>query len=349
MERGTKSPVKIILGFLLIALIIYLGILFFDLLVMLSISILIAMIFNPLISILERHGLSRNISVLFVLGLALFLIILGFSFLVPTIASQMNALTSNISQDKINNVLKQIQDSLGDYIPFLDSTDFATKFSEFFSSLFFSSINNISNIVSGIVSVLAIAVIVPFMTYFILKDNKRIIKGIINIMPNRYFEMAYSVIHQISLQLGRFVRGWIFDAFVVGVLSAIGLTILGIKNSVTIGFVAGIGHLIPYFGPLVGGLPAIVISIVQFGNLSMLPSIIIMFLIVYTLDNGFIQPNVFSKSVDLHPLAIIILIIIGSQAMGVIGMLLAVPVATVIRTAAREIYIGYKRYKIIKH
>jgi predicted PurR-regulated permease PerM len=187
------------------------------------------------------------------------------------------------------------------------------------------------------------------MTYFILKDNKRIIKGMINIMTNRYFEMSYSVIHQISVQLGRFVRGWIFDAFLVGLLSAIGLSILGIKNSVTIGFVAGIGHLIPYFGPIVGGIPALLISIVQFGNLSMLPSIIIMFLIVYTLDNGFIQPNVFSKSVDLHPLAIIVLIIIGSEVMGVIGMLLAVPVATVLRTAAKEIYLGYKQYRIIKH
>jgi predicted PurR-regulated permease PerM len=74
-----------------------------------------------------------------------------------------------------------------------------------------------------------------------------------------------------------------------------------------------------------------------------------MFTIVYTIDNGFIQPNVFSKSVDMHPLIIIILIISGSQLVGVIGMLLAVPFATVIRTAAKEIYNGYKNYSIIKN
>ncbi len=349
MEKGTKTSVKIIFGISLIALVIYLGLLFFDLLVMLAISLLIAMIFNPLVSLLERHKVRRNIAVLVVLGLAAFLIIFGFSVLLPTIAEQMNALASSINQQKINTVFLQVQKSIGEYIPFLDSSDVASKLSEFFSSLFLSGIDNISNIVTRIISVLAIAVIIPFMTYFILKDNKRIIKGMINIMPNRYFEMSYSVIHQISVQLGRFVRGWIFDAFLVGLLSAIGLSILGIKNSVTIGFVAGIGHLIPYFGPIVGGIPALLISIVQFGNLSMLPSIIIMFLIVYTLDNGFIQPNVFSKSVDLHPLAIIVLIIIGSEVMGVIGMLLAVPVATVLRTAAKEIYLGYKQYRIIKH
>jgi predicted PurR-regulated permease PerM len=167
-------------------------------------------------------------------------------------------------------------------------------------------------------------------------------------MPNRYFEVSYWVIRKISIQLGRFVRGWILDAFLVGFLSALGLSILGINNSVSIGVIAGIGHLIPYFGPIIGGIPAIIISVVQFGDLSMLPSIIIMFLIIYTIDNGFIQPNVFSKSTDFHPIVIIVLIIAGSSLMGVIGMLLAIPTATVVKTAAKEIYNGYKNYKIIK-
>ena len=78
------------------------------------------------------------------------------------------------------------------------------------------------------------------MSFFLLKDNAQIIKGIINIVPNRFFEFSYWVIDQISFNLGRFVRGWIFDAFLVGTLAAIGLTILGIQNSITIGFVAGI-------------------------------------------------------------------------------------------------------------
>jgi predicted PurR-regulated permease PerM len=73
-----------------------------------------------------------------------------------------------------------------------------------------------------------------------------------------------------------------------------------------------------------------------------------MFLIIYTIDNGFIQPNVFSKSTDFHPVTIIVLIIAGSKLLGVFGMLLAIPTATVVKTAAKEIYNGYKNYKIIK-
>jgi predicted PurR-regulated permease PerM len=278
-------------------------------------------------------------------GLSFFLVYL---FLIPKIAGQMNVLAETVSQEKIRALLVQVENEIQEYFPFIQSEDFASKLETFFSELFFDSVNNISEIVSSIVSVVAIAVIVPFMTFFILKDNTSLMNGIINIIPNKYFEFSYYVLNQIGFQLGRFIRGWIFDAFIVGFLAAIGLTILGIQNSITIGFVAGVGHLIPYFGPLIGGLPAIIISLIQFGNFSMLPEITIMFIIIYTLDNGYLQPNIFSKTTDMHPLMIIVLILAGSQLMGVLGMLLAIPAATVVKTAAKEIYFGLKNYRIIR-
>ncbi|KUG25782.1 hypothetical protein ASZ90_004388 [hydrocarbon metagenome] len=260
----------------------------------------------------------------------------------------MNVLAANLSKENIDQVLGNFNQTIEEFLPFVSADEITNQLSNFFSNLFFTSIDNISVIVTSIISVIAISVIVPFLTFFILKDKHRIVKGIIDVMPNKYFEVSYWVIKKISHQLGRFVRSWIFDAFIVGFMATIGLTILGIQNSITIGAVAGIGHLIPYFGPVIGGLPAILISIIQFGDLSMLPSITLMFVIIYTFDNGYIQPNVFSKGTDIHPLLIILLILVGSQAMGILGMLLAVPAATVLKTAAREIYHGYKNYRIIR-
>jgi predicted PurR-regulated permease PerM len=339
---------KSFIALLLLAIVIYITLVFFDIILMLTISILIALIFNPLVTVIEKHGVSRLISVLIVFVLTGVVIFLGLSIFIPKIITQLNAIANNLTQEEIANLFKQIEEEMKNYLPFIDSEDLASQLSKFSSNLIVDSIDNISNIVSSIVSVIAISVIVPFMTFFLLKDNKRIVKGIINIMPNRYFEMSYSVIKQISTQLGRFVRGWILDAFLVGFMAAVGLAILGIQNSVTIGFVAGIGHLIPYFGPILGGVPAILISVIQFGDFSMFPTIVILFVIIYTIDNGYIQPNVFSKSTDIHPLIIIILILVGNQAMGIFGMLIAVPTATVIKTAAREIYNGFKNYKIIR-
>jgi predicted PurR-regulated permease PerM len=160
--------------------------------------------------------------------------------------------------------------------------------------------------------------------------------------------MSYWILKRVSLQLGRFVRGWIFDATFVGIAIGFGFYFIGLPNALPLGVIAGIGHLIPYFGPVIGGIPAIVLSIMQTGDLSQVPLIMTIVALTYTLDNGFVQPYVFSKSVGMHPIVIILIIIIGSELFGLIGMLLAVPTATVIKTAATEIYFAYKNYSIVK-
>ncbi len=347
-ERTLRLVGKIILGSIILLMLFLVLSAFFDIIVMLIISIFLALIFNPLVNFLENTGLKRILAVLIVLMTSACVLVFGFYFFIPKLINQINMISASLTEEKIDALFIQLEETLKHYIPFVDFKELSGKVQEFFSTLILSSIDNIHTIVSSIISVAALLVIIPFMTFFILKDKAQLVKGIVNIAPNRYFEFTYYVLDKIAHQLGRFVRGWIFDAFIVGFLSAIGLTILGIKNSITIGAIAGIGHLIPYFGPLIGGIPALIISLIQFGDLSMLPEITVMFVVVYTLDNGYIQPNIFYKSTDIHPLMIIVLILAGSQVMGILGMLLAVPAATVFKTAAREIYFGFKNYKIIR-
>jgi predicted PurR-regulated permease PerM len=344
-ELNFRKYFTIAIVLLLVFLVFYL---FLDIFILLAISTLIALIFNPVVTYLEKFRIKRTVGTLIV-----FFVVGGFltfvsSLLLPKLISQFEVLYQNLNQEKISSLVNQIQIFIKRYIPFTKHIDLNKKIVDLFSNLFGNLINNVSDILTGIFSVIAILVIVPFMTFFILKDTKRIHKGIVNLLPNRYFEMSYLVIGKIGEQLGRFVRGWILDATFVGVMVAIALSLLGVQNAISIGFVAGIGHLIPYFGPLIGGLPAIIISLIQFGDFTMLPAIFLTFLLIYTIDNGFVQPNILSKSTDMHPLIIIILIIIGDQLLSVVGMLLAVPVATVIKTAAFEIYHGFKKFKITK-
>lgn len=347
-EQSIRNIAKY-LGFAALASVsLYLCYFFLDIIFILVLSVLLGMILNPLVNVLERRGISRLISVIMVFALMGIIFVLGLSFFIPMIIDQMNTLSNTVTQENVSNVLVQIEDGIKSYIPFLDSSKVTDQLSTGISNILFNSFDNMSHLVSEIFSVLSVTVIIPFITFFLLKDHTQISKGIINIIPNKYFEMSYSVLKKINYQLGKYVRSWILDAILVAVLSAIGLTILGIKNSITIGIIAGIGHLIPFFGPIIGGIPAILISIIQFGDFSMLPAISIMFVIIYTFDNGFIQPNLFSKSTDIHPLMIILLIIAGSKVMGIFGMLFAVPLATVTRTAIKEIYFGIKNYKIIK-
>ncbi|MFH0733134.1 MAG: AI-2E family transporter [bacterium] len=347
-DVNVKKIYKVILICLTAALVFYSLIFFLDIFILLSISILIALIFNPIVNRLERFGIKRAFAVLLVFVLVGASISVSMSFLLPKLVNQLETISNNLSQEKINVMVAQFQNYLHHYIPFIKNIDINKNITEFLTKIIYNAISNLSTILTSIFSVIALIVIIPFMTFFILKDTKQIFKGLLNIMPNRYFEMSYWVLIKTGEHLGRFVRGWILDAVLVGTMVAIVLSFLGVQNSISIGFVAGIGHLIPYFGPLIGGVPAIIISLIQFGDFTMLPSILVSFLLIYTIDNGFIQPNIYSKSTDIHPLFIIVLIIMGNQFLGVVGMLLAVPIATVAKTAAWEIYHGYKNYKIIK-
>ncbi len=343
-NRNLKLFAALTFAAVLIALIAYK---YIDILALLAVSILISMIFNPVVDFLEQRRVPRVMAVLsiFVLtGLLLFTLV---SILLPKLINQFEAIGNSLNNETMMNSIAQFELTIKTKYPFLSSINFAEKISSIVNETLLGWINNLSSIVQGVFSFLAAIVIVPFMTFFLLKDSQKLMHGILNVMPNKYFEVSYNVLIKISFQLSRYVRGWILDAAIVGILSGTGLAILGINNAISIGFIAGAGHLIPYFGPIIGGLPAVIISIIQFGNLSMLPSLLLMFALIYTLDNGFIQPNIFSKSTDMHPLIIILLILIGSQTLGLLGMLLAVPLATVIKTAVKEIYFGYKNYKII--
>jgi predicted PurR-regulated permease PerM len=348
IDLKTRKLFRIISIITAIAVSAYLIFFFSEIILMLIISVLLAMILDPAVKPLENIGLGRTTAIIVIVTFISVILFFVLSYLFPILSQQIETLSQSVAQANIKALMTDIDRKIVHFIPFIKPGTISARLENFMSSLFVDSIGEISNLISNLLSTIAIVVIIPFMTFFLLRDNKELKKGLLNIVPNKYFEMSYWVIMKISIQLGRFVRGWILDASLVGLLSSIGLSILGIDNAIPIGIIAGLGHLIPYFGPVIGGIPAIIISVIQFGNFSMLPSIILMFLIIYTLDNGIIQPNVFSKSVDMHPLVIILLILTGSQVMGILGMLLAVPSATVIRTAVKEIYFAYKNYSIIR-
>ena len=343
-----KKSVKFILLLASVLISIYLLYFLSDLIVILALSILIAFIFDPFVTLLEKEGFTRLSSTLIIFIGVSILIYLAMSFIIPKFLFQMNQLIETLKVYPLQEQINKIEKVVYNYLPFFNPGDLSKRIQEFISTGLVNSFDKFSSVITSIVSIVAIVVIVPFITFFILKDSHTIMHGILHIVPNKYFEMSYWILKKVSIQLGRFVRGWIFDAAFVGITCGVGYYFLGIQNALPLGVISGLGHLVPYFGPVIGAVPAIIISIIQYGDLSHVPFIVILVLSVYAADNGFVQPYVFAKSVDMHPIAIILLILAGSQLFGIIGMLLAVPTATVIRTLAKEIYYAFKNYKIAR-
>lgn len=343
-----KKSVKSILLLITAALLFYFAYLLVNVLIIFVIAVLLGFIFAPFVRILEGAGLSRSLATLSVFSLFGFLVYLGLSYFIPQLVYQMDQLIISLKDFSLKEELNIIEKKILGVFPLFTKGELSDKVQAIISGAFNDTINHLTIYLSSIVSVLALLIIVPFISFFLLKDTALIQKYLIHKVPNKYFEAAYWIFKRVTLQLGRFVRGWVFDATFVGVALGFGFYLIGLPNSLPLGVIAGIGHLIPYFGPVIGGIPAAIISIIQFGDLSQIPLIILIIAITYTLDNGFVQPYVFSKSVDMHPIIIILLIIAGSELFGLLGMLLAVPVATVIKTATTEIYFALKNYKIVQ-
>ncbi|MFA6979843.1 MAG: AI-2E family transporter [Ignavibacteriaceae bacterium] len=319
-----------------------------DVLILFALSVLLAFIFDPVINFLEKNSFKRLHAILLVFLLATLVGMGIYSYLIPTILEQSNALFSKLSANLVSDQLLKFEDKLHILFPFVTKELITHQVEKLSTSMFENLFNQVSPFLTNIFSFLAVLVILPFTTFFILRDRMQIIKGLVSVLPNRYLEMSYWVIKKVTQQLGRYVRGWMLDALFIGVACGLSFQLIGIDNALALGALAGIGHLIPYFGPIIGGVPAILISFMHYGNLSQTPIILLFLLIIYALDNGIVQPYIFSKSVHMHPLIIIFLIIAGGQLYGMLGMLLAIPTATVIRTASLEFYFAWKNYRITR-
>jgi predicted PurR-regulated permease PerM len=347
-DQSLSKMKKYILWGTALLLLAYLMYLLADIFIILILSALLSIIFEPFIKLIEDKGLTRLTATILIFMVAGFFIYLIFSYIIPQLSYQINQLIEILKSFSIHDQIALIETEIHKYLPFFVVGSLSKNVESAISAYIVNSFNEFSILVSSIVSIVAILIIVPFITFFFLKDSRKIFRGMLNVMPNKYFEISYWIIKKISISMGRFVRAWIFDATFVGFCCGLGFYIIGIDNALILGVIAGLGHLVPYFGPVIGGIPAAIISIIQYGDLSHIAPLMVVISIIYAIDNGFVQPYVFSKSVEMHPVIIILLIIAGGTLFGVIGMLLAVPTATIIKTAAKETYFALKNYKIAK-
>jgi putative permease len=191
--------------------------------------------------------------------------------------------------------------------------------------------------------------LIPFMAYFLVRDGRSLRRSLVNLVPNRYFEMTLSMFHRIDQQIGGYLRGRLLECVLAGVVQMVlmGATeaILGIRqpNILLIGGVSGVLDLIPYVGPLFGAIFGTALYLGT-DNLttSSIWALLAIIAITHLIDNIVIAPAVLSHNVDLHPLTVVLALVIGGESLGILGLLIAVPVAASIKVIAQEVYANYQ-------
>ncbi|MGD0036807.1 MAG: AI-2E family transporter [Bacteroidota bacterium] len=327
----------IILGFWIISF-------FPDLVLTLIFSILTAFILRPLVTLLEfQFGIRRIFSVSIVFLLVGGTLIVISVLFIPLAIERLKTLYDGFKNFPFDQKLNEAAINLTANIPFMDPETVTQKVHAFVQS----GLQELSGLLASTAGFLVNLAIIPFITFFILSEGDTAVKKLIERVPNKYFEMVLNVIDKIQKELVGYLRGWILDSVIVGILNIIGFYLIDVNYAIILGIFAGICNLIPYVGPFFGVVPALLISLSQCGDFRQaFPIIAVTLVLVQLLDNIIIQPLCFSQTVDMHPVTVIIVLIIGDSLMGIAGMLLAIPIATILKSSAVETYWGLKNYRI---
>jgi predicted PurR-regulated permease PerM len=341
-DRHFVQVRRVFIAILLAAATITLIILLRDLVTPVVISIFLAYLLAPLVDTIENRGLSRTWAVIIVFVVLLAVIGLAISLVWQTMLDEIKNIIAGVRIDNREQLVEGIRAKLSTAFPGMANSNLIHDMAE--KAVAYGE--TVANRTLEAFSAVGEAIIIPFLTFFILKDARSLKKNIVAKIPNRYFEMSLSLIHKATLQLGRFIRGQLLDATIVGIMAMIALSLLNLRYALFIGALAGMANLIPFLGPIIGGIPAIVISIIDTGSFSGVLPIIVAFAVIKLIDDVIVQPTVVSKSVELHPVTVIISIFAGGHVAGILGMIVAVPLVSIVKVSASILYWGFTKYYI---
>jgi len=236
--------------------------------------------------------------------------------------------------NSFNDMIYSVQQSL-EKMGFLQEAENIVE--EFTSKIGGIVQNTSAKIIEGITKAgnkvvdFAMALVISF---YLLKDKKKFInftnKFLETFIPDRVYKNFKSFWVDVDYVLSGYIRGQLMDSFIMGVLIGISVAIIGIDFPIIIGIIAGISNIIPYFGPIIGMIPAALMGLISGNPMKALYAVITLF-ILQQIDGAIIAPKIVGESVDVHPVAIVVAIIAGGSLFGLVGMLLAVPVAALLK------------------
>lgn len=339
---------------------------FSDIFIYVVISLVLATVLRPMTNQIARievfgGSIPRFIAIFSSFAVIIGVITLFIILFIPLISNQIEVL-SRMNFDRVFDSLIQPVQSFEDFLIFNNLTENQGGFMvesirsgliDFIQSINFTEILNqlISFTGSFFVGILAIT----FITFFLLHEDGILRRQLISLIPNKYFEVFISALYKMEKLLSNYLLGLFFQMFSIFSIAAIGLSIVGINYAITIAVFAAVANLIPYLGPLLGGIFGIIVAVSTSGDFSfsndtilLIVKVFSVFAVVQAIDNVLLQPLIFSKSVKAHPLEIFVIIFVGATIAGIPGMIGAIPVYTVLRVSSTEIYAGFNQYKVFK-
>ncbi len=301
----------------------------------LFVGIVIAWLFNPFVTWLQKRGVRRGIGTAVTYFLIFSILYVMMQAIIPMLIYQINDFVKTLP-DIFNTVKIWIEDLFaraGNLINmdtkgvqqdiFREIEDFGTGLAKGLPQM---TINFLTSAFSG-AGVIVIGLIIGF--YFLLTfDNAS--DSIFELVPKKYRKETKDLFHAVDTSLQRYVRGALIDCTAVFVVTSIGLWIVGLQSPLLFGLFCGITNIIPYAGPYIGGFPAVIVGFAEDPMIGLFTLLVIV--IIQFVEGNFFQPLIMSKTTKLHPVTIMVGLLVFGHFWGILGMVVSTPIITSLKS-----------------
>ncbi|EHE1062318.1 AI-2E family transporter [Listeria monocytogenes] len=304
-------------------------------------------LFNPIIDWLEKHKWKRGWAIALLYLVIIGLLILLFSFVIPAVKDQIVSLfksfpgywdqiTQKFDEFSRSSLFDQLKDKLN-----TNMSDIMKTLSTKGTSVINSAISSIGSIVGTVTEVVLAIVTTPLVLFYLLKDGKKLPDFLLKMLPVNGRAHTRQVLCEANHQISSYIRGQIIVSLCIGILLFIGYLIIGLPYALTLAIIAACTSIVPYLGPAIAITPAIIIAIVT--SPWLLIKLIIVWCVVQLLEGKFISPQVMGKTLKVHPITILFVILVAGNLFGVLGVIFAVPGYAVLKVIVTHVFIWFKR------
>ncbi|WP_409301113.1 AI-2E family transporter [Peribacillus sp. SCS-155] len=296
---------------------------------------------RPLVNFLAKY-IPRSLSIIMIYLIGIGFIVSMIFIAGPPLQRQVSSLVENTPTYAVIVKEELTKLSTNEYVSRFQNNenfsldDLSGKLTENINRFATAIGNNILKLVSAVTGVILLAVLIPFIVFYMLKDGEKLPDQILKLVPGQHKDEGRKVLGDMDEALSSYIQGQILVSVFVGVFILIGYLIIGLDYPLILALVSMLTNVIPFVGPFIGLLPAVIVGFIDSPLTALW--VVIVVLIVQQLESNFISPQVMGKKLDIHPLTIILLLMVAGSLAGVAGLLLAVPTYAVSKVVVLHTY-----------
>ncbi len=310
---------------------------------------------RPLLGLLERWRIPRvwGILILYiaVIGVITLLVVLVYPFLrdqFANLAQDFPVYFMSLAQKTVdyitNSRFNEYLDSIGfnyDQVVKNFTTDMFETVKDTVSNLAQGVATGITGFLSTLTGIILSLVTVPFILFYLLKDGKKLPKFMLKIFPPRMRNEVQGILQDMDKQISSYIQGQILVSMCIGAMVTIGFLIIGMKYALLLGILAMITSVVPYLGPVIAITPAVIIALVQ--SPFMLIKLAVVWTVVQLIEGKFISPQIMGKSLSIHPITIIFVLLTAGSLFGVPGVILGIPGYAIFKVLVTHLFKLFKQ------